>query len=220
MARGRETALWIAVAVLGVACVATGAWAAWAGVSDSALRRQVADSASRIASLETSLAAASQTASQPASTTSASVTPQGAPPASSPATVPAEPPASQYFNGTYYGYVRSFKKATGYSAGIDFAQFLTGAAAAKAATAHGDESPPPNDYYILNESTKVRTYPVSSGASIVVLGWKGADATQRATIPRSDFLTAVKPGGEYADALYKVTLVKGTVTKIEQVFLP
>jgi hypothetical protein len=61
---------------------------------------------------------------------------------------------------------------------------------------------------------------VSSGAGIVVLGWKGSDSIHRTTISRSDFLGAVKPGSEYADALYKVTLAKGTATKIEQVFLP
>ena len=48
----------------------------------------------------------------------------------------------------------------------DYAQFLTGKAAATAASAHGDESPPPNDFYIVNDNKKLRTLVVKSGISV------------------------------------------------------
>ena len=49
---------------------------------------------------------------------------------------------------------------------FDLIQFFTGEAATKAAAEDGQESPPPNDYYIRNVNSRLRTLPVRSGAPI------------------------------------------------------
>jgi hypothetical protein len=51
---------------------------------------------------------------------------------------------------------------------FDLIQFFTGEAATKAAAEDGEESPPPNDYYIRNVNSRLRTLPVQSGAPITV----------------------------------------------------
>ena len=41
---------------------------------------------------------------------------------------------------------------------FDLAYFLTGDAANQAAAEHGDETPVPNDYYIVNDNPSLRTH--------------------------------------------------------------
>ncbi len=119
----------------------------------------------------------------------------------------------------------AWSAAKGYTVTADYIQILTGKAAADAATAHGDESPPPNDYYILNDSPKLRTFALPKTASITVLGWAGADATAKKKIAVGQFMD-VMPGGtnpqpEWSQARYYLTVKDGTtVTKIEQIFFP
>lgn len=50
----------------------------------------------------------------------------------------------------------------------DRATFLTGDAANAAAAAHGDESPVPNDYYIVNDNPKLRVLELA--ATVTVFG--------------------------------------------------
>lgn len=108
---------------------------------------------------------------------------------------------------------------------VDYVQILTGKAAADAATAAGEESPPPNDYFIANTSTKLRTFSLPATASITVLGWAGADATAKKKLTVGQFMD-VMPGGthpqdEWAHGYYYVTVKAGTtVTKVEQIFFP
>jgi hypothetical protein len=54
------------------------------------------------------------------------------------------------------------------SATVDVVQFLTGAAAARAAGEDNAEVPPPNDYYIRNTNPQLRTLPVASDAPITI----------------------------------------------------
>lgn len=49
---------------------------------------------------------------------------------------------------------------------FDLACWFTGEAAALAAAEDGRESPPPNDYYIRNESDRLRTHPVDSATEV------------------------------------------------------
>jgi type II secretory pathway pseudopilin PulG len=57
---------------------------------------------------------------------------------------------------------------------IDFIQFLVGDEAAAAATAHGDESPPPNDYYIVNDNPMLRVFPVDDDLlEVTTWTWPG-----------------------------------------------
>jgi hypothetical protein len=54
---------------------------------------------------------------------------------------------------------------------FDRAQFLTGAQADEAASAHGDETPVPNGYYIVNDNTLRRTLRIA--ADVEVFGSQG-----------------------------------------------
>jgi len=51
---------------------------------------------------------------------------------------------------------------------FDLIQWFTGEAATKAAAEDGKESPPPNDYYIRNVNSRLRTLPVAADAPITV----------------------------------------------------
>lgn len=50
---------------------------------------------------------------------------------------------------------------------FDLACWFTGEAAVDAAAADGEESPPPNDYYVRNESETIRPVPVTADAPVV-----------------------------------------------------
>lgn len=111
------------------------------------------------------------------------------------------------------------------SVSADFAQFLTGDAAAKSAAAHGDESPPPNDYYIANDNKKVRTLPVKSGIKITLTALD--DGTSD---PEGYKVSLEKWAGYYAaptadtggitDGPYWFTITDGVVTAIEEQYTP
>jgi hypothetical protein len=65
-------------------------------------------------------------------------------------------------DGIWFGYARAW---TATSVDLDPACMFTGPEAAKAATAHNDESPPPNDFFIANDSAAVRKIPVAATAT-------------------------------------------------------
>jgi hypothetical protein len=103
---------------------------------------------------------------------------------------------------------------------VDYVQILTGKAAADAATAAGQESPPPNDYFIVNSSKKLRTFLLPKTADITILVGTGKHKVS------AQYFTAIMPGAakpqdEYAEGYYYVTVKAGTtVTKVEQIYLP
>ncbi len=101
---------------------------------------------------------------------------------------------------------------------LDFAQFLTGNAAADAAAAAGDESPPPNDYYISNANPKLRTFPVAKKAKFVIAF---GDPNDTATLSASEFQDAIANNTDgAADAPYWFVITNGVVTGGEQQWLP
>jgi hypothetical protein len=101
---------------------------------------------------------------------------------------------------------------------LDFAQFMTGDAAAKAAAAAGDESPPPNDYYISNTNPKLRTFPVDKKAKFVVAS---SDPNDTTTLSAGEFQDAIANNTDgAADAVYWFVISNGTVTGGEQQWLP
>lgn len=106
---------------------------------------------------------------------------------------------------------------------IDYIQFLTGDEAAAAASAHGDESPPPNDYYILNENPRIRDFNVREGLQVTMWTWNmPSDGVTEQSIPFDIWWDAIEMGGqdEYLVNPYWVTIDNGTVIEIEEQFLP
>ena len=106
---------------------------------------------------------------------------------------------------------------------VDYIQFLTGEEAAAAAAERGDESPPPNDYYIVNDNPTVREFPIAPNLSVRVVA-KADGTTDPAgyTMSVKDWAAAVNgpAGSAFKSGIYYITLADGTVTMIEQLYLP
>lgn len=107
----------------------------------------------------------------------------------------------------------------------DYAQFLTGKPAADAATAHGDESPPPNDYYIVNDNKKLRTLPIKPGISVKLVS--KADGTTDAegyllTLDKwaANFAAPTPTNSGIISAGYWITIKDGIVVAVEEQYVP
>ncbi len=106
---------------------------------------------------------------------------------------------------------------------FDLAEFLTGDAAAEAAAEHGDESPPPNDYYIVNDNPRLRTLPIASDAELRILDW--ADCCSSFVIGDlgllADALVHADPTGTYRPSSpFWITVEGGAIVTIEEQYLP
>ena len=113
------------------------------------------------------------------------------------------------------------------SISADYAQMLTGDAAAKAAKAAGDESPPPNDYYIVNANKKVRVLPVKAGIQVTLTskddGTVDTNGYKVSLGQYQDWMSGMG-GSDFENILkavpYNITIKNGVVIAIEEVFLP
>jgi hypothetical protein len=103
---------------------------------------------------------------------------------------------------------------------FDLIQFFTGDAAAKAAAEDGEESPPPNDYYIRNVNDRLRTLPVAADAPItvnVLAAPTSGNATQDVSVTLAQLAGYFPNSGT---APFWLTVAQGRVTRIAQQFLP
>jgi hypothetical protein len=103
---------------------------------------------------------------------------------------------------------------------IDVVQFFTGTEAAKAASQDGQESPPPDDYYIRNANKRLRSLPVLPTARItvnVLAGDETGDATKDLPIDlaklASYFPSDISP-------LFWVTVRGDQIAALQEQFLP
>ena len=103
---------------------------------------------------------------------------------------------------------------------FDLIQFFTGEAATKAAAEDGKESPPPNDYYIRNVNSRLRTLPVRSDAPITVnvLAAQSTGSSTKDVSVTLDKLASYFPNS--GTAPFWITVEQGQVTKIARQFLP
>jgi hypothetical protein len=103
---------------------------------------------------------------------------------------------------------------------FDLIQFFTGEAATKAAAEDGEESPPPNDYYIRNVNSRLRTLPVRSDAPLTVnvLAAQSTGSSTKDVSVTLDELAGYFPNS--GTAPFWITVEQGQVTKIAQQFLP
>lgn len=104
----------------------------------------------------------------------------------------------------------------------DYVQMLTGKAALKAAkkagdaeydlTAKGDTTwYVPNDYYVVNDNSKIRNLAVAPTA-VIMLVKEGTSRLSKSTVG------ALKKS--YRDKLYRLTIVNDKVVKIEEIYVP
>jgi hypothetical protein len=141
------------------------------------------------------------------------------PPSSTPSSSPS-PVAADLKDGKYFIYAK--KTGDGPTLTFDLALFLTGKAAIDAATAHGDESPPPNDYYIVNDDHKLRTYPVSATVVVRFIPPLAGNSLKKGSF---DGWAAAVNGTAMTDypgksASWWITISGGQIVKIVQQYQP
>jgi hypothetical protein len=108
----------------------------------------------------------------------------------------------------------------GHTVQVDVIQFFTGEAAATAAAQdHAPEVPPPNDVWIRNSSTRLRTLPIAPGA-VVTVNTLAAEQTGSATKDVSWTLAQLAGSDQLSSAVFWLTLKGGQVTRIAQQYLP
>ena len=115
----------------------------------------------------------------------------------------------------WFGYVDSTATA---SLEFDLACWFGGDGAILAAAEDGEESPPPNDYYIRNVNPQLRTIPVASDATVSWLPSSGDPSTQT-TVPYADWLVGRAARTDYQPGIW-VTITGGEATFIEEQYQP
>lgn len=126
------------------------------------------------------------------------------------------PGTTQLGDGVWFGYIDT---ADTTNIEFDLACWFTGDAAVQATAQDGVESPPPNDYYVRNENPQLRTIPVAAGAEVSWLPSTGDPSTQT-TVPYADWLTGrAARGSDYQPGVW-VTIAGGSVTFIEEQYVP
>ena len=106
---------------------------------------------------------------------------------------------------------------------VDYVLFLTGPEASDAAAAHGDEVPPPNDYYIVNDNPLLREFPIEPGITVrPVMHTDGTVTPEGYDMPLDDWLAALAgPSGDMMrSSVYWLTITDGVITALEQQFVP
>jgi len=175
----------------------------------------------RVTALEAQLASATST---PTASTPESVTP--------PATPPSKQTPKPVVTVRQFAFIKTVQVSHGplvppgvssYVVTADYAQFLTGDAAAKAAAKAGEESPPPNDYYIINSNARLRGVRVAKGVTVTSINGAGASPESPVTWTFAQFVSKFG-GASSEDAIrtvpYWLSIRNGVIVKIEEQYLP
>ena len=125
-------------------------------------------------------------------------------------------PAVLLADGRWPGFIA---EVGGKTVSMDLVEFLTGDAAAKAwKKKHptSEQDSPDNDYFIVNDNTKLRNLPLASTVEAAVL------AVPNPGTEKSIAVSGLEKhfGDLLPDTLFWFTVRQGQVTKIEQQFLP
>ncbi|MFN8109351.1 MAG: hypothetical protein U0Y82_05840 [Thermoleophilia bacterium] len=125
-------------------------------------------------------------------------------------------------DGRHFGFIRSLEDREGtLTAVFDPAQWLTGAAAQRAARADADEVA--NDYYIHNEDRSTMRLPVAAGATVTIVtptSMAGRPSTLGHLVRT---FSGGRPGGTLRQgpgSAYWLTVRGGTVTSIKEQYRP
>lgn len=101
---------------------------------------------------------------------------------------------------------------------FDLACWFTGDAAVDAAAEDGQESPPPNDYYVRNQNTTLRTVPVGDDVMVVWYPQIG-DPTSETTIPYDEWQSALGDRGELTLGIW-IEIDNGVISHIREQWVP
>ena len=102
---------------------------------------------------------------------------------------------------------------------FDLACWFTGDAAVLASAEDGEESPPPNDYYVRNVNPDIRTIPVAAAAEVAWLPNVG-DPGSEVTVPYADWLTGRTNRGVDLQPGVWLTVAGGEVVGIQEQYVP
>jgi hypothetical protein len=136
------------------------------------------------------------------------------------------PTATDLEDGRYFGYVKDLDPAG--TLRFDLAYFYSGDEANRIAAERGDETPVPNDYYIVNDNPRLRRLALAPDAEISVFDWNHC-CDERVQVDMATFAQVLDSGVDGIEndgallrggSQYWITLRDGVVTKIEEQFLP
>ncbi len=116
-------------------------------------------------------------------------------------------------DGRWFGYVTD---PTGSGLEFDLACWFSGVGAIEATLEDGEESPPPNDYYIRNSSTETRAVPVA--ADVVVRWLPPEDIANLAEIDFAEWIE-IRPERDWLPAVW-LEIENGEVVSIEEQYQP
>lgn len=123
------------------------------------------------------------------------------------------PGTEQLPDGRWFGFAVD---ANGDELVFDLACWFSGTAAADAATEDGEESPPPNDYHIRNQSDVLRTLAVAESTSVT---WLPTGDPADATTGSYAQWVAERPSREYLPGVW-LEVDGGEVTMIDEQYVP
>ena len=160
------------------------------------------------------------TPSSPPSTAEPSTPAESLSPSETPS--PSASPAME--DGRHFGYIKSIDLES-QTMVFDLAYFLTGEEANQAAADHGDETPVPNDYYIVNDNPSLRTLAVAPDVKVGVIDWGNCCELVHGEI--QPFVDAFAAKHHAWDAMYRggesqywLTVKGGVVILITEQYLP
>lgn len=118
-------------------------------------------------------------------------------------------------DGEWYGLVASLDPS-----GIEFdlACWFSGDAAVRAAAEDGEESPPPNDYYVRNSNPALRTVEVTGEVGVTWYPNLG-DPTSEAQVTYSEWIGGVADRGDFMPGIW-IEIEDGSVTEIREQWVP
>lgn len=134
------------------------------------------------------------------------------------------PSTAEVAKSREFAFVTAVQAGSNPAITVDHARFLSGTEAAAAARAAGDEVPP-NDYYITNSNPGLRSLPVKAGIKVKLLsrpdgsmdvdGYAATFATWA-----GHWTTPTEGNSAIRSGPYWLTITDGTVTAIEEQYLP
>jgi hypothetical protein len=99
---------------------------------------------------------------------------------------------------------------------FDLACWFTGDGAVQASAEDGEESPPPNDYYVRNANPEIREVPVAPGAEVVF--YPDGDPTNEEVLAYADWAARVDQRGYELGVWLEVE--EGSITAILEQWVP
>jgi hypothetical protein len=144
----------------------------------------------------------------------------------SPTGQPSASPSPALEDGRHFGYIQSAQLTSEPQVIVfDLAYLLTGEEANQAAADRGQETPVPNDYFIVNDNPRLRRLPVAPGMRIMLLDWTNCCDTMFRADPQlfqDSFDQKKYPPGNYKGTFsgYWLTVKGGAVTKVEEQYFP